>query len=140
MTLALLKESLFKCLCKAVEPVIFRAGHSLLDKRHVHGHQQFLQRPAPPPLRKLFFKFKKLFFCKAQRGMNCAAALAASLAVRSSLLPHPQPSVTAMALSVIVPLLALASFCAAFAPNCDDMVKPYIPQDPKVVRHASIDF
>ncbi|CAG07883.1 unnamed protein product [Tetraodon nigroviridis] len=38
-----------------------------------------------------------------------------------------------MALSVIVPLLALASLCAAFAPSCDDMVKPYIPLDPKAV-------
>lgn len=40
---------------------------------------------------------------------------------------------------MIVPLLALASLCAAFAPSCDDMVKPYIPLDPKAVRHASTD-
>lgn len=41
-----------------------------------------------------------------------------------------------MSVSVIIPLLALASLSAAFAPNCEDMLKPYIPQDPKEVRPA----
>lgn len=41
-----------------------------------------------------------------------------------------------MSVSVIIPVLALASLSAAFAPNCEDMLKPYIPQDPKEVRPA----
>lgn len=45
-----------------------------------------------------------------------------------------------MSVSVIIPLLALASLGAASAPNCEDMLKPYIPQDPKEVRPASPAF
>lgn len=30
-------------------PAFFLAGHSVLDKRNMHSHQQCMDRPAPPP-------------------------------------------------------------------------------------------
>lgn len=59
-------------------PAFFLAGHSVLDKRNTHSHQQCVDRPAPPP---------------SVRG-RCfsAAASAASLAVPASLRPRPRPS------------------------------------------------
>ena len=75
--------------------------------------------------------FKKTwFFYRAQRGLLHEQCSSLRLCL------CPRPSATAMALTAIVPLVALASLCAAVAPNCDDMVKPYIPQDPYMVRHA----
>lgn len=41
-----------------------------------------------------------------------------------------------MALPVVGFLLALSSFCAATAPDCKDMVKPFMPDDPKLVSDS----
>lgn len=41
-----------------------------------------------------------------------------------------------MALSVILILLVLTSFSAATAPDCKEMVKPFMPEDPKLVSFA----
>ncbi len=41
-----------------------------------------------------------------------------------------------MALPVAVFLLALASLSAATAPDCKDLVKPFMPEDPKLVSCA----
>ncbi|CAJ1068904.1 saxitoxin and tetrodotoxin-binding protein 2-like [Xyrichtys novacula] len=38
-----------------------------------------------------------------------------------------------MPLSAAVFLLALVSLCAATAPDCKDMIQPYMPEDPKLV-------
>lgn len=38
-----------------------------------------------------------------------------------------------MALPAVVFLLALTSLSAASAPDCKDLVKPFIPEDPKLV-------
>lgn len=37
-------------------------------------------------------------------------------------------------------LLALTSFSAATAPDCKDLVKPFIPEDPKVVSGVYVPF
>lgn len=46
---------------------------------------------------------------------------------------HPHPSIRDMALPVIGFLLALSSFCASTTPDCKDVVKPFMPDDPKLV-------
>lgn len=38
-----------------------------------------------------------------------------------------------MALPAVVVLLALTSLSAASAPDCKDLVKPFMPEDPKLV-------
>lgn len=127
------RRACFTVSVKLRNPWPSRQDVPLMDKRHLRGHQQLLQRPAPPPpLRK-----------PKKRGEGIRGkcfSVAAPLAVPFSLPPRPRPSGTAMAVSVIIPLLALASLGAAFAPNCDDLLKPYIPEDPKEVRPASPDF
>lgn len=43
-----------------------------------------------------------------------------------------------MALPVVVFLLALTSLSAASAPDCKDLVEPFIPEDPKLVGFLSL--
>lgn len=41
-----------------------------------------------------------------------------------------------MALLVVVLLLTVTSLCAASAPDCKELVKPFMPEDSKQVRAA----
>lgn len=42
-----------------------------------------------------------------------------------------------MALLVAVLLLAVVPLCAASAPDCDELVKPFMPEDSKLVRGST---
>lgn len=128
------------------------AGHSVLSKRNLHGSARSLKTftGASEHVETLLLLHistctTAFFFFETPvrkwisvRCFSVAASATSSAVLLLSLfhLSHLHPSVWTMALSAVVFLLALSSLTAATAPDCKDLVKPFMPEDPKLVSCA----
>lgn len=93
-------------------------GHSMLSK--INLHETFTEPPSSPLTQQAFFCVRS-FLLQLQRRLIqsiCSSSLCLT-----------------MALPVVVFLLALTSLSAASAPDCKDLVKPFMPEDPKLVGY-----